>query len=323
MKWIVRGAIGAGLAVGVLLAVGGHRPAAVVATEIGPPTRDGAPRFEVTAADNRLVGPVDGRVIVALSRLSQREPRLRIGRVAPNVTPIFAVDVRNFQTGSVVVIDESAAAFPDPTLADLPAGDYRAQAILDLNRDVRSPNAPGNLYSRPQTVSVPVDGDPVVRLELTERVPDERLPADTDLLRFVRIRSARLTAFHRRPIDLRAGIILPRGFDDEPERRYPIRVRVGGYGARYTRVERLMRPGSAFHTAWLADDTPRMILLHLDGAAPYGDPYQVNSANNGPYGDAITQELIPYVEERFRGLVRPGSRVVDGGSTGGWVSLAL
>ena len=66
-----------------------------------------------------------------------------------------------------------------------------------------------------------------------------------------------------------------------------------------------------------------MILLHLDGAGPFGDPYQVNSANNGPYGDAVTQELIPYVEKKYRGIGEPYARVLDGASTGGWVSLAL
>jgi S-formylglutathione hydrolase FrmB len=66
-----------------------------------------------------------------------------------------------------------------------------------------------------------------------------------------------------------------------------------------------------------------MLVLQLDGAGPFGDPYQVNSANNGPYGDAVTLELIPYVEKTFRGIGTPESRVLDGGSTGGWVSLAL
>ena len=121
----------------------------------------------------------------------------------------------------------------------------------------------------------------------------------------------------------RQGVILPVSHDDEPDRKYPVRVRTGGYGARYTVIRRLMRPGHPFRTAWMADDAPQMLLLHLDGTGPFGDPYQVNSANNGPYGDAVTQELIPYVEERFRGLGRAGSRVLDGSSTGGWVSLAL
>ncbi len=66
-----------------------------------------------------------------------------------------------------------------------------------------------------------------------------------------------------------------------------------------------------------------MILIHLDGAGPLGDPYQVDSANHGPFGAAIVHELIPYVEANFRGIGRAHARVLDGGSTGGWVALAL
>jgi hypothetical protein len=84
-----------------------------------------------------------------------------------------------------------------------------------------------------------------------------------------------------------------------------------------------MAEGSDFRELWLADDTPRMLYLHLDGAGPHGDPYQVNSANNGPYGDAVTRELIPYVEKRYRGVGAAHARVLDGPSTGGWVALAL
>ena len=84
-----------------------------------------------------------------------------------------------------------------------------------------------------------------------------------------------------------------------------------------------MAAGSSFQSAWHRDGAPRMVFLHLDGDGPYGDCYQVNSDNNGPYGDAITQELIPYVEQRFRCVGQPWARVLDGGSTGGWVALAL
>jgi Putative esterase len=84
-----------------------------------------------------------------------------------------------------------------------------------------------------------------------------------------------------------------------------------------------MARGSGFRQTWMADATPRMILLFLDGAGPLGDPYQVNSANNGPYGDAVVRELIPYIEKQFRTVAQPHARFVDGASTGGWVSLAL
>ena len=67
----------------------------------------------------------------------------------------------------------------------------------------------------------------------------------------------------------------------------------------------------------------KLIFVHLDGAGPLGDPYQIDSANHGPYGAAVTRELIPYVEDHFRGIGQGYARFLDGGSTGGWVSLAL
>jgi hypothetical protein len=158
---------------------------------------------------------------------------------------------------------------------------------------------------------------------LTNVVPPERLPADDEYIKYVRIQSSLLTAFHKRPIYLRAAVILPRDFSKEPNRRYPLRIHIGGYGTRFTAVQRLMSPDSPFRRMWLAGDTPRMIFLQLDGDGPFGDPYQVNSENNGPYGDAITRELIPYVEKTFRAVGEPYARMLDGQSTGGWVSLAL
>jgi hypothetical protein len=95
-------------------------------------------------------------------------------------------------------------------------------------------------------------------------------------------------------------------------------VHIGGFGSRFTGAR-----GGAGGKGGLGADAPPMLMLYLDGAGPFGDPYQVNSANNGPYGDAVTQELIPFVEQKFRGIGKPYARVLDGASTGGWVSLAL
>jgi hypothetical protein len=116
---------------------------------------------------------------------------------------------------------------------------------------------------------------------------------------------------------------LPRDFEKDKEKRYPLRLHIGGFGERFTNAGHLMEEKHSFRKKWLEDDTPRMVFLHLDGAGPLGDPYQVNSANNGPYGDALTRELVPYVEKEFRCIGRPHARVLDGASTGGWVSLAL
>ncbi len=204
-----------------------------------------------------------------------------------------------------------------------PKGDYVVQAVLDVNQAQKGIDAPGNLHSEPQDVWLdPARGD-MVKIELTHRSREEKLPQETDYVKFVELRSELLSKFYGRPTVLRAGVILPRDFDGDPDRRYPLRVEIGGYGTRYTAVQDMMDESSRFRKAWLDDGAPRMVLLHLDGAGPYGDPYQVNSDNNGPYGDAATRELIPYVEKKYRCIGEPYARVLSGASTGGWVSLAL
>jgi S-formylglutathione hydrolase FrmB len=192
-----------------------------------------------------------------------------------------------------------------------------------VNPDLRLPNAPGNLYSVVQKIHLDPANGGAIPLKLSQQLPPDQLPPDTNFIRFIKFQSPLLSKFYGRPMYLRAGIILPRDYDREPNRKYPLWLRIGGYGSRYTSVSRMMGEKSDFRRTWLANETPRMIILQLDGAGPFGDPYQVNSANNGPYGDALTQELIPEVEKKYRAIGEPKARVVSGGSTGGWVSLAL
>jgi len=295
--------------------------AAPALAERGDPERPTTMRFEVKLASKGQ--PVSGRLIVVLGRSPRPEPRRTLGRTGLDSAPAIARDVAEWETGSAAVLDASCVAFPIESLDRLPAGTYFAQAVLRRNRDLVLNDAPGDLYGPPVRVDLDPARGGVCRLDLASEVPPETHPAETEYLRYVQIESKLLSEFHGRPISLRAGVILPRNFAADGDRRYPLRVHVGGYGERYTRVAGRMREGSPFRDAWTADDAPRMLFLMLDGAGPLGDPYQVNSANSGPYGDAITQELIPHVEARFRGIGRGSARVIDGGSTGGWVSLAL
>lgn len=288
-----------------------------------PPSQSTSLGFEVTVAPKLSGATQRGRLFVVLSRSATPEPRTTVGDTGMDAPVVLARDVEGFAPGASARLDAGAAIFPVENLSRVPAGEYYAQALFDSNIDLKSVNAPGNLYSAVRRISLDPSRGETFRLELSERVPPEQLPAETEYVKYVRLESKLLSRFHGRPIYLRAGVILPRGHAQETTRRYPLRVHIGGYGERFTSVERMMREGSKFRSAWLADDAPRMILLHLDGDGPYGDSYQVNSDNNGPYGDAVTRELIPYVEEKFRALGEPRARVLDGGSTGGWVSLAL
>jgi hypothetical protein len=281
-----------------------------------------APRFEVVpAAGVDATGP--GRVLIVLDRSARGEPRLKLGSTDADGPPALAVDVAEITTARPAVLDASSFVYPIARLDDLQPGVYRAQAVLDRSRDIRLAGAAGNLVSEPVRVTIDPKAGGTIRIELTRALGPDPLPADTDRVRFLEIESPRLSAFHGRPIRVRVGVILPLGFDAGSKTTYPLRVHIGGFGTRYTAVSRMMREGTGFRAAWDAADAPRFVLLHLDGAGPLGDPYQVDSANHGPYGASLLEEVIPEVERRFRCGGSGARRVLDGGSTGGWVSLAL
>jgi S-formylglutathione hydrolase FrmB len=78
-----------------------------------------------------------------------------------------------------------------------------------------------------------------------------------------------------------------------------------------------------FYQDWTSGRLSRVLLVEFQHPTPYyDDSYAVNTANEGPYGDAITKELIPYIEKQFRGIGQSWARAMFGGSTGGWESLA-
>lgn len=271
-------------------------------------------RFEVTVAEKLLSKPQDGRLLIVLSRSEKPEPRFRVG-TGSNAPVVLGVDAKNLAPRGTCVIDEKAQVFPVESLAKIPTGEYYAQAILEVSRDLKLINAPGNFYGDVVKVNInPATGE-TIKLGLSRQIPPEVMPTDTKNVKFIKLPSALLSKFHGRPMYLRASLVLPMDFENAPDKHYPLRVTIGGYGTRFTSV------GAG--KGKKKDDLPQFLTLLLDGAGPFGDPYQVNSANNGPYGDAVTQELIPHVEKNYRGIGQPYARVLDGHSTGGWVSLAL
>ena len=280
-------------------------------------------QFEVSQSKSLPAAPREGRLFLILSPTNNPEPRVTLGRTGLGAPEVLARDVNAFAPGATAVLDPTAFAFPLTNLSALPPGDYYAQALFDSDTDLRSPHAPGNLYSQPQKLHLDPARGGAWKLELTQQIPPDLLPADTEQVKFVKIQSKRLSEFHGRPIFLRAAVVLPRDYGRETSRRYPLWVRIGGLNSRCAGVLGQMERKTEFRDAWLADDAPRFIFLQLDGAGPNGDPYYENSANNGPYGDALVEELIPHIEATFRAVAQPRARFVSGVSTGGWVCLAL
>jgi hypothetical protein len=280
------------------------------------------PRVAVTIDPRVGEGPITGRLIVAIDDGGRGGSlRERISQVVGGPRLLLARDVDGVEAGEPVLLDERADRFPPEGQAAWGPGTYRVQAVLKRHPDLNLLNAPGDLYSEVVTWRVDrADAGGVVAVRLDREEPAEVVPEDTEWVRYRKLASAKLSAFYGRPIFVRVAVAVPRGFEEEPERRYPTWVRVGGFGSRYTELGRDFGERSRFLRLWTAEDTPRFLVVHLDGAGPLGDPYQVNSANHGPFGDALIEEVLPAVEREFRGN---GKRVVSGVSTGGWVSLAL
>jgi hypothetical protein len=206
--------------------------------------------------------------------------------------------------------------------------------------------APGNLLSKPQLVHIGA-GAPAIALSLDDVIGPIKLEPDTKYIRHIRIQSKLLTAFWGRPVYLSAIVLVPEGFDTHPQAHYPLIIFHDHFVTNFndfreTPPDPDLKPdySERFHLAgynriqqeeayknykaWIAPGTPRMLIVKLQHANPfYDDSYAVNSANLGPYGDAIETELVPAIEREFRGIGQGWARFVYGGSTGGWESLAV
>ena len=262
-----------------------------------------------------------GRLFVAFTLDTDSEPRLTIGdEAAPrNASPFFAVDVANWD-GTLIEF-QPTAGFPLDSINQLEEGSWQVQALLDVNVVLSDLDSPGNRFSLPQKVMIG-SSPSVLRFELTERVGEESLPDDTELLKFIRIRSELLSQFYERDIFLRASVLLPSDYVEGSNTRYPVLYHVAGLNGRFTRSQNLI-DDEEFMQYWLDESTPGVVIVFLDGESPYGDSYQMNSAVSGPYADANFNDLFPYLVEIFPINDIPSNRFVTGCSTGGWVSMAL
>src|SRR5262249_10298240 len=145
-----------------------------------------------------------GRLLLVLGGGDDEEPRHRIGETGMKAPPLLGVDVTELAPGSKIVVDQKAAIFPLSHLSKLPPGEYRAQAVFHTNRDLNLHDAPGNLYSDPVRVTLDPAKGGTFKLELSHKVPEEKLPDDKEHVRYVKIKSELLSKFHGRPMYLRA-----------------------------------------------------------------------------------------------------------------------
>jgi hypothetical protein len=207
--------------------------------------------------------------------------------------------------------------------------------------------SPGNLYTTPQKMTIDPGEDKTIHLTFDQVIPPIPEPEDTKYIKHIKIQSKLLTEFWGRPMYLGACVLLPHGFEAHPEAKYPLMVFHGHFpytfeGFREDPPDPDLQPDFSerfrmegynkiqqeeahnFYQTWIGPDFPRYIVIEIQHQNPYyDDSYAVNSANLGPYGDAITHELIPHIEKEFRGIGEGWARFLYGGSTGGWEALAV
>jgi hypothetical protein len=323
-------------------------------------------RFDVTFPAARSSAALDGRLLVLISVDTAGEPRFHLSD-APGTAQVFGIDVEGWKPGETRTLDAAAFGYPLRSVSDLPRGTYRVQALINRYETFRRGDGhivklppdkgegqqwarkPGNLYSRPAAVALDAARGQVVRLTLDQEIPpvEDFAKQETKYVKYVKIRSERLSKFWGRDTHLAAWVLLPWGFDDHPDARYPLMVDHGHFpasfsGWRETPPDTNLKPDFSarfnlrgynriqqehawqFYKDWTGKGFPRALLIEIQHPTPfYDDSYAVNSANNGPYGDAIQYELIPAIERRFRGIGQGWARFTYGGSTGGWEAMAV
>lgn len=297
-------------------------------------------RFEVSFPEEYSREPLTGRMFVILARDGGSQPRMQVGRYG---VQLFGIDFSNLKPGEKIQFDNSTLGYPVNKLSDLKAGDYYAQAVLckytrfdradghtvwlhmDQWEGQRWTRSPGNAYSTPKKVHLGPEETNLssIALETNNVISAIKLPQETKWIKRIKIQSRLLSEFWGRPIFIGATVLLPKGYEDHPEVLYPTVYQHGHFSTRNP-LRFSEDLDNDLSGAWNSRRFPRFIAVTIQHPTPYyDDSYAVNSANNGPYGDAIHRELIPEIERLFRCIPESYARVLTGGSTGGWESFAL
>lgn len=270
--------------------------------------------FHLTFSREVSPEPFTGRVYVLVTRQATNSLPSGLNWFRPE--PAFARDVISWKPGEPLVLGGDVLAHPMP-LTKLVPGTYTVHAVMDFNRGSRQfSTAEGNGYSKGFRLELDPAGTGVVKLHLDQvyREPEFK---ETDRVKLVEMQSGLLTKFHGRPTRLRAGVILPKSYAAEPQRRYPVVYEIPGFSGNH-RAALAMAARNPTDVAGV-----EMFRVVLDPDCMWGHHVFADSANNGPCGRALVEELIPELDRRFRTLAVPTARFVTGHSSGGWSSLWL
>jgi len=321
------------------------------------------PVIEVTYNNKLSNESFDGRLLVMISKDDSKEPRFQINDtketgilIGKNVENWRSGNVEGFNSKTLAYPIENLGDLDNGEYY-IQALLHKYETFnLSNGKTVKLPmdqgegqhwnTSPKNIYSKP--IKINFKKNTTVKIEITEEIPPIEPEKDTDYIKHVKIKSELLSKFWGRPMYLQANVLIPKDFKKESKTRYPLMVfhghfpkSIGGfrtspptaskkdtiYNSRFgiTGYKYIQeKEAYDFYKKWTSKNFPRFLVIEIQHQNPYyDDSYAVNSANIGPYGDAITYELIPHVEKMFNGVGKGWGRFLYGGSTGGWEALAV
>ncbi len=279
--------------------------------------------FRVTLS-NSATAPVSGRILIFVKQGSG-DKEVNAEEFAPTATWVTAKEVHDLAPGASIVVDgANDAAFP-ASFATMPSGgSWEAQAVLDPDHSYNySGRGPQDWISRvvaltphaiiePEELTLGHHPESEVRAAAVEGKP--RVAEQTFFI------SPALSRFWGRPTQVKAVVVLPPGYAEHPQQRYPTAYWTHGFGGD---LNYALSQGLALRKRMEAGTMPPMIWVMLDESCPQGTHEFADSVNDGPWGTALTTEFIPFLETHYRMDAKPTGRLLNGHSSGGWATLQL
>ncbi len=284
--------------------------------------------------------PVSGRLLVFAQPLAVAKAAAKDGAIKSVEPDAFGADkgqvsareVGTTQPGATLDIDLDGIAAPQ-AFSQLPPGDYVVQAVFDQNHSYNySGRGEGDLVSPVVTLKLPLAAGTKLVLETVEPTFDPfNPPADTPKDGVARLAAAKphlspiaftspaLGAFWGRPTVMRGWVLTPPGYD-VGKARYPTAYYTHGFGGS---SDYLVAQASRMYDAMAKGAAPPMIWVYLDESSATGTHEFADGVNNGPWGQALTEELIPDLEKHWRMDAKANGRFLNGHSSGGWATLWL
>jgi S-formylglutathione hydrolase FrmB len=268
--------------------------------------------FKINVDASMAKEPLSGRLLIFMTNNPNQTEMIETDFTNPNAVYVSGTEITNLEAGKPIEINADELAFPAKFSA-APSGEYQVMALLDRDHSYTYNGAgAGDIYSNVVKVSMPSAAE--TEITLSKILPERNvtIPANAKVVEF---ESPMLAAFWGRPIKMQASVVLPPSYDKEKSQKYPTVYAIHGYGGNHLNplrgVPEMMKQMSE-------GKRPEMIYVYLNANCPLGHHVFADSANNGPWGTALVNEFIPYLEKQFRMDAKPSGRFLTGHSSGGW-----